>query len=85
LNRPPSIPLSEGYMRITKFVFFVLVFFILSACASTGAKNASPVSGQVAPDFTLSDQKGNIWKLSNAVKNHRAVVLAFYPKDDTKL
>lgn len=72
-------------MRITKLVFFVLVLFVLSACASTGGKYDVPVSGQAAPDFTLSDQKGNVWKLSYAVKHHRAVVLAFYPKDDTKL
>lgn len=72
-------------MRITKFVFLVLMFFLLSACASTSVKNASHVSGLPAPDFTLSDQDGTLWKLSDAVKNYRAVVLAFYPKDDTKL
>jgi len=37
------------------------------------------------PDLTLADQDGKAWKLSNAVKDYRAVVLAFYPKDDTKL
>ena len=57
----------------------------MSACAGTDVKTAPPASGQLAPDFTLVDQDGKAWKLSDAVKNHRAVVLAFYPKDDTKL
>ena len=72
-------------MRVAKFILLLCVFFLLSACASTGAKNAFPVSGLIAPDFTLSDQDGKVWKLSDAVKKYRAVVLAFYPKDDTKL
>lgn len=55
----------------------------MSACAATDVKTTP--SGHIAPDFTLSDQDGKLWKLSDAVKDYRAVVLAFYPKDDTKL
>ncbi|MBN1365026.1 MAG: redoxin domain-containing protein [Syntrophaceae bacterium] len=72
-------------MRTPKLFFIVLLFFVLWACASTGSKSSSHITGQNADDFTLSDQNGKLWKLSNVLKNNRAVVLAFYPKDDTKL
>lgn len=70
--------------RISTLFIFVFLF-VISACAGTDVKTTPSASGQVAPDFTLADQDGKAWKLSDAVKNHRAVVLAFYPKDDTKL
>jgi thioredoxin-dependent peroxiredoxin len=37
--------------------------------------------GDPAPDFTLPDQRGNPWTLS--AQKGEAVVLYFYPKDDT--
>lgn len=38
--------------------------------------------GDIAPDFTLSDQTGNSITLSQ-FKGEKPVVLYFYPKDDT--
>lgn len=38
---------------------------------------------QTAYDFTLFDQEGKSWKLSEVLKDYRGVILAFYPKDDT--
>jgi peroxiredoxin Q/BCP len=38
--------------------------------------------GKIAPEFTLSDQNGKPFVLSEALKRH-AVVLYFYPKDET--
>lgn len=38
--------------------------------------------GSTAPDFELSSQSGEMVRLSNLVTDH-AVVLFFYPKDDT--
>jgi peroxiredoxin Q/BCP len=38
--------------------------------------------GQPAPDFELPDQDGNIVRLSQ-FRGQRAVVVFFYPKDDT--
>jgi peroxiredoxin Q/BCP len=38
--------------------------------------------GQPAPDFELPDQNGNIVRLSQ-FRGQRAVVIFFYPKDDT--
>jgi thioredoxin-dependent peroxiredoxin len=37
--------------------------------------------GQIAPDFTLSDQDGNMHTLSNY--RGKKVLIYFYPKDDT--
>ncbi len=48
-------------------------------------KQAPSVSGVAAPDFTLSDQDGKLITMSEVLKDYRGVVLAFYPKDDTKL
>jgi len=72
-------------MRRVSSLFVLFFLFVVFACAGTDVKTTPSASGQLAPDFTLSDQDGKMWKLSDAVKNHRAVVLAFYPKDDTKL
>lgn len=72
-------------MRRVSSLFILLVLVVMSTCAGTDVKTAPSASGQLAHDFTLSDQDGKLWKLSDAVKDYRAVVLAFYPKDDTKL
>jgi len=70
----------------TKILFLIVpIIFVLSGCASTVEKNTSRISGTTAHDFTLSDQNGKLWKLSDALKDYQAVVIAFYPKDDTKL
>ena len=71
-------------MRLLKYFLFVFMFSILCACASADVKNTSSVPANIAYDFTLSDQDGKMWKLSDFLKNHRALVLAFYPKDNTK-
>lgn len=39
-------------------------------------------SGQAAPEFSLKDQNGETIRLSD-LKGEKAVVLYFYPKDDT--
>ena len=37
--------------------------------------------GEIAPDFTLTDQNGSLHKLTDY--KGRKIVLYFYPKDDT--
>jgi cytochrome oxidase Cu insertion factor (SCO1/SenC/PrrC family) len=76
---------SGGLMRRISSLFIFLFLFVISACAGMDVKTTPSVSGQIAPDFTLTDQDGKAWNLSDAVKDYHAVVLAFYPKDDTKL
>lgn len=45
-------------------------------------RSSQIAAGDVAPDFTLFDQHGAPVSLSDTLKQ-RAVVLYFYPKDDT--
>lgn len=71
-------------MRKTRSFFIALMILALVVCASADVKDTSSASGQTAADFTLPDQDGKLWKLSDVLKDHCAVVLAFYPKDDTK-
>jgi len=72
-------------MRNLSSLLIFSFLFVLTACAATNHKTTFHASAQTAPDFTLADQDGKLWKLSDTVKIYRAVVLAFYPKDDTKL
>jgi cytochrome oxidase Cu insertion factor (SCO1/SenC/PrrC family) len=65
-------------------IVIAFLLFVLSACAGTDIQKTSDAPGQTAADFTLPDQEGKLWTLSDTLKDYRAVVLAFYPKDDTK-
>jgi peroxiredoxin Q/BCP len=47
-----------------------------------GSGDSSVRVGDVAPDFTLPDRTGKMVRLSE-FRGHKAVVLYFYPKDDT--
>ena len=76
---------QEEPMLRTKIVLIAFLFFVLSGCAGTDVKTTLTAAGQAAVDFTLSDQDGKSWKLSDAVKDYRGVILAFYPKDDQNL
>lgn len=42
-----------------------------------------PEPGDKAPDFTLVDSNGKKVTLSELLKGYKALVLYFYPKDDT--
>lgn len=50
--------------------------------AITGGGDPAVKSGQQAPDFALPDASGKTVKLSD-FRGKKAVVLYFYPKDDT--
>ena len=71
-------------MRWIKFILTALALLTLAACAGVDFKTSESAAGGKAADFVLPDQDGKMWKLSDVLKEHRAVVLAFYPKDDTK-
>jgi cytochrome oxidase Cu insertion factor (SCO1/SenC/PrrC family) len=74
---------QEVHMRIAKVILIVTIFAVLWACASADFKKTY-TPGDTAYDFTLPDQNGKMTKLSDALKDYRGIVLAFYPKDDTK-
>ena len=70
-------------MRRISLMMVLLFILVLAAGAKADVQAPSASPAQAAPDFALPDQDGKMWKLSDAVKEYRAVVLAFYPKDDT--
>ncbi len=72
-------------MRKTNFIIIGMIMLMLSACATANVKPTSQAAVQPVPDFTLADQNGKLWKLSDVLKDYKGVVLAFYAKDDTKL
>jgi len=83
LSRPPQKYLRGGNMRRISLMMVLLFILVLAAGAKADVQAPSASPAQAAPDFALPDQDGKMWKLSDAVKEYRAVVLAFYPKDDT--
>jgi hypothetical protein len=44
---------------------------VLCTSAFADVKDASSVPANTADDFTLSDQDGKMWKLSDFLKDHR--------------
>jgi cytochrome oxidase Cu insertion factor (SCO1/SenC/PrrC family) len=67
-----------------KIMVVAFVLAMLSGCASMDVQKTSVDPGSKAPDFTLPDQNGKEVKLGDVLKDYRGVVLAFYPKDDSK-
>lgn len=57
---------------------------LLSACASQTVNRQPGDAGTLAHDFTLPDQDGNLVSLSGVLNEHKGVILAFYPKDDSR-
>src|SRR5690242_1738308 len=62
-----------------------LLAVALAACLSISSLFAadSPKVGDKAPMITGKDQQGKSWSLADHLKKH-AVLLYFYPKDDSK-
>ena len=70
-------------MRLARLIFIALVLLMMCASAWAEVKTDVASPAQKAVDFTLPDQDGKMWTLSETLKDYKAVVLAFYPKDDT--
>jgi len=71
-------------MRPLKLLLLILTFFVLCTSAFADSQNTSSALAKAADDYTLSDQNGKMWKLTDVLKEYRGLVLAFYPKDNTK-
>jgi len=83
VSRLPQKSLRGGNMQRISLMIVLLFILALAAGAEADVQAPSASPAQAAPDFTLPDQDGKMWKLNDVVKEYRAVVLAFYPKDDT--
>ncbi len=72
----------------TTVITTVLIILFLVACggntstakpAITDIRTTSgPRVGDIAPDFTLPDQVGNMVRLADELKDHNSVVMVFY-------
>jgi len=72
----------KGFKRVVVLIE-IAAFVVLALGANTfaDASGLKVKEGEVAPDFTLSDQSGEAVRL--AAFRGQWVVLYFYPKDDT--
>jgi peroxiredoxin Q/BCP len=55
---------------------------VFSLMTGTGRAEGMPKAGDTAPKFEAQDQDGKSWKLDD-LRAKEAVLLYFYPKDDT--
>lgn len=63
--------------------FPVTSFLAAAVIAATAAATAgTPTAGDDAPRIEGKDQDGNAWKLADRI-GHEAVIVYFYPKDET--
>lgn len=63
----------------------VMILLLLTAgCASTGGQPAANAPEARAHDFALPDQDGRMVSLIDVLDAHDGVVIAFYPKDDSR-
>lgn len=70
-------------MRQARLIFIAIVLLMICVSAGVAGDNTATQTDQAAIDFTLPDQNGKLWTLSDTLKDYKAVVLAFYPKDNT--
>ena len=61
-----------------KKVLFILLALTLFLAVSASAEEESPLLGKPFPDFTVTDIDGNTLTLSEALKDHEAVLINFW-------
>ena len=61
-----------------KKVILILLALILFLAFSASAEEGSPLLGKPFPDFTVTDTDGNTLTLSEALKDHEAVLINFW-------
>jgi hypothetical protein len=71
-------------MKNRTIALCIVCLVFISACATQTANRQAGESGAPAPEFTLADQDGTPVSLSGVLREYRGVVLAFYPKDDSR-
>ena len=53
----------------------ILVLLVLALCLGSAAAEKTEVLGQPFPDFTVTDTQGNVFTLSEALKDHEAALV----------
>lgn len=71
-------------MTKKKIAMYICILALVSACASNSANRLSMNADTPAHDFTLPDQDGNMVSLSSVLQEYKGVIIAFYPKDDSR-
>ena len=61
-----------------KKVILILLALTLFLAVSASAEEESPLLGKPFPDFTVTDTDGNTLTLSEALKDHEAVLINFW-------
>ena len=61
-----------------KKIIIVLLAVILALAAGTVAAEESELPGKPFEDFTATDTEGNVFTLSEALKDHEAVLINFW-------
>ena len=61
-----------------KKIIIVLLAVILALAAGTAAAEESELPGNPFEDFTATDTEGNVFKLSETLKDHEAVLINFW-------
>ena len=61
-----------------RLTLLVLASILLTASLATAGPDKPLVVGEKAPDFTLTDQRGKPFRLSEILATRQYVVLAFY-------
>ncbi len=61
-----------------KKVLLILLALTLFLAVSASAEDESPLLGKPFPDFTVTDIDGNTFTLSEALKDHEAVLINFW-------
>ena len=58
------------------FTCMVMAILALCAVAASGEENIAGFLGKPFPDFTATDTEGNTFTLSEALKDHEAVLIS---------
>ena len=61
-----------------KKVILILLVLTLFLAVSASAEDESSLLGKPFPDFTIKDCEGNTFTLSEALKDHEAVLINFW-------
>ena len=71
--------MKNRYRKIPALIICMIIT-ILALCAGTASaeENSTAILGKPFPDFTVTDTEGNTFTLSEALKDHEAVLINFW-------